>query len=99
MDFSLQKPQPQSDEENTQSKAHAQRKGHRYGFGALASAAKALLIMMAGPTEVKRRHLKYSMQRSIFLAFLLCIALIRSKGALKTSKNFHVLLVYHQCLS
>lgn len=46
-----------------------------------------------------RRKVSSSMWGSTSLAFFLCIPLIRSKGALKTSKNCHILLVYHICLS
>lgn len=48
---------------------------------------------------IKRRNCVFSTRRSICLAFFLCIPLIPSKGALKTSKNFYVLLVYHECPS
>ena len=46
-----------------------------------------------------RRRVSSFTWGSSSLAFCLYIPLIRSKGALKTSKNFHVLLVYHKHLS
>ena len=45
-----------------------------------------------------RRRVSSFTWGSSSLAFFLYIPLIQSKGALKTSKNFHVLLVYHKCL-
>ena len=46
-----------------------------------------------------RRRVSSFTWGSSTLAFFLYIPLIRSKRAWKTSKNFHVLLVYHKCLS
>ena len=52
------------------------------------------VLLKGSDCGIKRRNFMSSMQRSICLAFLLRVPPTQTKGPLKTSRNFSVLLVY-----